>query len=112
MSKAKANGRTYVFRLLIEYPEGSMEPGWRPALWSNPEFLARLNRKAKRELARTEFHWPRERKFLTANSAWNRAWELQVLGCRVHILRSAPAVWPNVLSGEEPFAGSGITQNW
>ena len=83
----------HVYRLVIIYPEGSQAPGWRPALWSDPEFLARLSRRSRRALARTTFTWPAERMFLSSSSAWNRAGKLLMYGAQVEVQASKTVTW-------------------
>lgn len=84
----------YVWRLKVVYPEGSHEKGWRPALWSDPDFLKRLPRDERRALKRREFRWPRERVFLSSSSAWGRAALLAMYGARADVQRSARIQWP------------------
>jgi hypothetical protein len=80
----------HVYRLRIEYPAGSFEPGWKPAAWSSPLLAKRL----RRQLARQEFRWPRERLFLSRSGAWRRAFLLISYGARAEVERSAPVTWP------------------
>jgi hypothetical protein len=82
-----------LYRLVIVYPDGSDVPGWRPACWSDPAFLAKLTRKARRELARTEFRWPRERLFLSSSGAHRRAMLLHWYGAAVAVRPSDPVTW-------------------
>jgi hypothetical protein len=86
---------TRVYRLVIIYPEGSHEPGWRPALWGNPEFLKALDRQARRSLKSRKFRWPRERMFLSSSGAYQRAWLLRSYGAVAEVLASDPVTWPN-----------------
>ena len=104
--------RTYVYRLIIAYPEGSREPGWRPALWSDPAYLARLSGRARRQLRRARFRWPRERLFLSASSAWSRAWTLADYGAKVSIRRSEPVAWDDSRPDLDVFDDIPVTQNW
>jgi hypothetical protein len=90
---AKPERKTYVYRLLVKYPDGSKEPGWRPAYWSDPQFLAGLSRKQRRELAKAKFRWPRVRRCLSSSTAYQLAWRLQSYGARVTIRRSMPVQW-------------------
>jgi hypothetical protein len=85
--------KTYVYQLKVIYPEGSLEPGWRPACWSDPEYLAGLSRKARRELRNATFRWPRVRLLLSGSSAWKKAALLTWYGAHVTVLRSEPVVW-------------------
>jgi hypothetical protein len=85
-----------VYRLDIIYPEGSRESGWRPAVWSDPEFLAKLTKVQRRELAKTEFRWPRERMFLSSSGAYGRAGLLEFYGADVEVFASVPVTWPDL----------------
>ena len=104
--------RTYVFRLIITYPEGSQEPGWRPALWSDPGYIATLPRLERWQLRRARFRWPRERLFLSASSAWFRAWTLARYGAQVRIRRSEQVTWDDSLPDLDVFDDIPVTQNW
>jgi hypothetical protein len=84
-----------VYWLDIIYPEGSHSPGWRPLLWSDPDYLQKLSRKDRRDLARREFRWPRERRFLSSSGAYGRAWLLRAYGADVEVLASNPVTWPD-----------------
>jgi hypothetical protein len=82
----------YVYRLIIFYPPGSQEPGWKPAVWS--QLLDGIADKAKRrEVRRRGFRWPRERKFLSRDAAYRRALMLRWLGAAVEVQRSEPVTW-------------------
>ena len=83
-----------VYRLVITYPEGSHVPGWRPACWDDPRFLATLTTRQRRECKRARFQWPRERLFLSSSGAYGRAAVLRWYGARVEILASDPVAWP------------------
>jgi len=84
-----------IYRLTVVYPEGSHEPGWRPACWNDPQFLATLTAKQRREHKRTSFRWPRERRFLSSSGAYWRAGLLRWYGAEVEVLASDPVTWPN-----------------
>lgn len=87
-----------VYRLDIVYPEGCRLPGWHPARWSDPQYLATLTREQRREvrrLLRKPFKWPRERMFLSASGAHARAWQLRFYGATVEVEGSLPVTWPN-----------------
>jgi hypothetical protein len=84
---------TRVYRLDIQYPEGSDAPGWVPACW--PDFLASIKDKAERRAVRRRgFRWPRERLYLSASGAWSRAWLLMAFGAVVDVDASDPVTWP------------------
>ncbi len=78
------------------YPEGSDVPGWQPACWSDPEFTARLSRRARRRLRKRKrvFAWPRERMFLSSSAADERAEMLRFYGAEVLVEASLPIQWP------------------
>lgn len=107
-----------VYKLTVVYPEGSHEPGWRPACWSDPEFLAKLDRKARRELAARAFRWPRERLFLSSSGAYGRANLLTWYGAEVQVIASDPVTWPNyddvtAVLGEDAWEGArGSAMRW
>lgn len=109
---------TRVYKLDIIYPEGSHEPGWRPACWSDPEYLRTMDRKLRRELERREFKWPRERLFLSSSGAYNRAGLLLWYGAEVTVLASDPVTWPNyddveAVLGDDAWAGKhGSAMHW
>lgn len=83
-----SNSHMYVYRLVIQYPEGSDRKGWWPAAWYT------LSDRARRKAIKKGFHWPKERKFLSASSAYDRAWLLRWYGAKVTVQRSAPITWP------------------
>jgi hypothetical protein len=83
-----------VYSLEIDYPEGSDAPGWRPALWDDPKYLAGLPREERRALRKREFRWPRERHFLSSSGAYGRALLLSAYGCLVTVRRSDAVTWP------------------
>jgi hypothetical protein len=99
-----------VYCLGIAYPEGSWRIGWRPELWSNPEFLATLTRQQKKDLRKRDFHWPRERMFLSSSSAYARAWLLRSYGADVEVHASEPVLWRSRPDwSDDPYWGSGDT---
>jgi hypothetical protein len=81
VSKAK----TYVYRLWVEYPEGSREYGWAPAGWA-PEPQGDPD-------ADTAFRWPAVHDFLSRRGAETRAKLLRGFGATVEVLRSDPVGW-------------------
>jgi hypothetical protein len=86
-----------VYRIDIIYPEGSGEPGWYPALWTDPEWLKTLTSKGRREIKamlRKPFKWPHERLFLSRSGAGNRAMLLRVYGAEAEVHSSDPVTWP------------------
>lgn len=94
-----------VYRLMVIYPEGSHEKGWRPACWSDPRFLATLPRAERRALARREFRWPRERRFMSSSSAYGRANLLTWYGAEVTVEASDPVTWPSDLPASDDDRG-------
>lgn len=85
---------TRVYRLVIARPKGSDKPGWRPACWSDPEYLGTLTWRERRDLARLEFRWPRRRQFLTPDGAERHANRLRWYGADVTVYASDPVTWP------------------
>lgn len=84
----------YVYKLKVTYPEGSLEPGWRPPAQASQGWLSGLSRAARGKRP-GKFRWPRERMFLSGTSAYRRAGRLESLGARVEVYRSAPVTWDN-----------------
>jgi hypothetical protein len=97
-----------VYQVLVTYPEGSREPGWRPACWGDPAFLMSLPRKERRALAAREFRWPRERMFLSASGAYSRAMLLHWYGAGAEVLPSDPVTWPERVLPPEPAEPSAV----
>lgn len=95
----------YIWRLKVVYPEGSHEKGWRPALWSDPEFLKKLSRDERRALRKREFRWPGERMFLSSSGAWGRAGLLLAYGAQVDVQRSERIQWPAEPAAPVPYQG-------
>jgi len=82
----------YVYRLVISYPPGSQEPGWKPACWD--ALLRDVKDKRERAAVRKRgFRWPRERKFMSASAAYRRSLLLQWFGATVDVQRSEPVTW-------------------
>jgi hypothetical protein len=99
-----------VYRLTIMYPEGSQEPGWRPARWRAQEatlpvrgsLLSRRKDRGFRKWVRDrEFRWPAERRFLSSSSAYERARLLRSYGAEVAVERSLPVEWPDTCFTED-----------
>jgi hypothetical protein len=89
----------FVYRVVVlSYPEGSLEPGWRPACWRNPDpalMPSRLKRALLHlELARKAFRWPVPNQCLSASTAQRRAGLLSWYGAEVRVDRSNPVTWP------------------
>lgn len=85
----------HVYRLVIDYPEGSRQSGWRPAVWRYPP--PDTPRKIRRYIRRAEFRWPRERMFLSSSGAYQRAGLLRWYGASVEVERSLAVEWPGYL---------------
>jgi hypothetical protein len=83
----------YVYQLDITYPEGSLEPGWRPACWTDPKYVATMPRKLRRRIPKMVFQWPAERMFLSSSGAYGRAMLLHFYGAQVTVRRSNPVTW-------------------
>lgn len=69
-----------VYRLLVEYPEGSEDPGWVPEAWRETE-------------DRPTFRWPRVRDYLSEEGAHTRAAMLREYGAKVEVIASDPVRW-------------------
>jgi hypothetical protein len=102
---------TRIYKIRIIYPEGCREPGWHPAVWTDPEYLATCTREQRREirgLLKKPFKWPRERLFLSSSGAYHRCWLLRFYGAQAEALGSDPVTWPNpngaVMTREDEFA--------
>jgi hypothetical protein len=105
------NGKqVYVYRLIVVYPEGSHAPGWKPTIWGDKEFLKTLPLRVRLSMPirPAKFRWPRERMFMSSDSAWGRAHFLKACGAEVTVLRSQPVTW--IEGSLEEFAG--IKSNW
>lgn len=86
-------GRTLrVYRLDVEYPPGSREPGWQPPGWEenwdkHPEFWG------AGEEEFPPFRWPRVGRYLSKSGAGKRARTLRKLGAEVTVVSSRPVEW-------------------
>jgi hypothetical protein len=108
---ARGGRNVYVYRLVVEYPEGSRETGWEPAFYRDKDWRRQLSLRHRIRFAAgggMRFRWPRERMFLSSDKAWGRAHWLTACGARVTILRSEPVTWFETQL--EEFAG--IRSNW
>jgi len=90
----------HVYRVdVLRYPEGSLEPGWRPECWRNPDrtLMPRGLRglRLRRFLARGTFRWPVPRRCLSSSTAWRQAGLLTWYGATVRVVRSNPVTWPD-----------------
>lgn len=75
-----------LYRLIIEKPAGSDQPGWRPAGWDdNGPFV---------DPDSGVFRWPVARTFLTRAAAENKANKFRAYGAKVTIQESNPVTWP------------------
>lgn len=92
-----------VYAIEITYPDGSSEPGWYPPRWNEPEFLATLTKKQRRQLPqmKREFRWPHERLFLAASGAAGRAMLLRAYGAQAQVRGSDQVTW-HVHPSKEP----------
>lgn len=80
--------RLYVFRLIVEKPEGSEEPGWEPEGWRQP-WMGEHNR----------FTWPRRRHWLSSEGASRRARQLREWGAKVRIEMALVENWRPAFDG-------------
>lgn len=78
---------TRVYKLEIEYPEGSHIPDWTPELYKDQE--APYQRDPWTKL----WQWPRERMYLSQRAANRRATLLRNQDCQVRVVRSFPIEW-------------------
>ena len=83
-----------VWKLDVEYPEGSQEPGWEPEGWAIPEGFGSFDGDD------LEFRWPAERLFLSRSGANQRARLLRGYGAKVTLVPSLPLEWPAGAEGQ------------
>lgn len=79
-----AGRKVYVYRLVVEYPPGSLEWGWEPPGWDRRRLL----------VGKVPFRWPVNRLCFTSATAKRRAGLFRKYGADVTIERSAPVTWP------------------
>lgn len=87
--------KTYVYRLNIEYPPGSVNDwDWEPDGWTAeaPEY----REDDTGAWVTAPFQWPSNRRFLTKPAAERRAAWLRKWGATVVIERSEPIVWAHI----------------
>lgn len=77
----------YVYKLAIEYPPGSTEPGWEPPGYQSETVMTPDGFEDR------EFSWPHERAYLSREGAIQRAGILRGWGANVGILRSERVTW-------------------
>lgn len=80
--------KVFVYRLVVTYPEGSREPGWRPPDWDGWSEWDE-----QRPDGSTGFQWPGVRLYLSKGRADARAEMLRKFGSTVTVLRSNPVEW-------------------
>jgi len=95
-SPAKRKRPVHVWRLLITYPAGSQEPGFRPYCWGN--LLAEMDWRQRIKARRRGFRWPPERTWLSESPAEYRAWWLTRCGATVVLQKSAAVQWEDAES--------------
>lgn len=84
--------RTYLYRLNVQLPPGSDEPGWEPPGWSDdPEHKVQDPETGGYETA--DFSWPALRAYLSPAAANRRATLLRRYGAVVTVERSEPIAW-------------------
>jgi hypothetical protein len=89
-------GKSYVYRLVVTYPEGSLEWGWEPPGWERyPEDHFYVP-----DDEGVEFRWPANRLCLSPATAKRRADLFRKYGATVEIVRSLPVEWPAENCGE------------
>jgi hypothetical protein len=82
---------TRIYRLDIEYPEGSQEWGWEPEDYDG---------EIPGSYETAPFRWPAERLYLSRSGASQRAKLLRGWGAKVTVLPSLPVEWPAGAEGE------------
>jgi hypothetical protein len=82
--------RVFVYRLLVEYPEGV---DWQnpPDAWTPDTFYDSDGTPEE-----TTFSWPRERCYLSRGAAEKRANLLRSYGCTVRMLRAEAGPWSDL----------------
>lgn len=85
-----------VYQVTVSYPEGALEPGWRPAVWLSGPWRDSLTRKQRRELDKREFRWPRRRRYLSSSGAYAMSDLLRWYGAWSEVHASLPVTWPEV----------------
>ena len=83
---------TYVYRLVVTYPEG-IGPDNPPKAWC--DYMDSLMDEASYHDPNLEpvFHWPARRRFFDRATAERRAGFLREYGCTVTVERSKPIEW-------------------
>lgn len=79
-----------VYRLVVEVPEESWEPGWMPEGWGHQPWTP--------EEERTTFQWPRTRDYLSRSGAEKRADLFRKYGATVRVVASAPVEFPDMFT--------------
>lgn len=87
-SPRKRAAATRVYRLVVEYPPGSLDRGWEPRGWE-PEPGPYIP-----EQEGPEFRWPANRLCLTPATARRRADLFRRYGATVTVEVSDPVTWP------------------
>jgi hypothetical protein len=82
---------TRVYRLVVEYPPRSREPGWEPPGWEPVRILGESESFGEYG---EEFRWPANRLCLSAATASRRAQIFRKYGAEVTVERSEPVTWP------------------
>jgi hypothetical protein len=77
-----------IHRLVVTYPEGSLEPGWEPKGWE-PRYTGP-------EGDEDTFTWPPRHHYLSRTAAERRQRLLEGWGATVIIETSEPITWPEV----------------
>lgn len=80
--------KTYLYRLDVTYPPGSLEWGWEPENW-DPGYSANPE-------SDDTFRWPRNPLYMSASGARRRAQLFRKYGAAVAVVRSLPVEWPAV----------------
>jgi hypothetical protein len=83
---------THVYKLVIEYPPGSLEPGWEPPGWDPLETDTDWVVDEYDEMRWAG--WPQNRLYLSRTGAKRRADLLRKYGAAVEVVQSLPVEWP------------------
>jgi hypothetical protein len=97
--------KRYVYRLVVDYPPGSLEPGWEPEGWGQERKGLSFKRLMRQE---DPFKWPRNSLCFSATTAKRRAELFREAGATVAIQRSEPVTWPEPKGGIEVTNGEGV----
>jgi hypothetical protein len=82
-----------IYRVVVDsYPEGSDEPGWRPANWE--PFVTRGPEGDEMQ----EFSWPPRKNYFSYRSAYDRMLLFERYGASAHVEISDPVTWSETIN--------------